>query len=176
MWIWIVNMYFIDFPVFKNEYEVVQILINLNVSFILLWISMMKRLKYFTMQEVGSKINDWVRLIIIEKLYIQHNRCWKSVFYAFWNLKFPGFSNESLKITSYMGACENIKCVLKMLRLESRYKNSSLGYIIFLNFFLKNCFFSRSMESSKDLNSATKYIIYIHVNYNKYIAFLPLHS
>ena len=136
MWIWIVNMYFIDFPVFKNEYEVVQILINLNVSFILLWISMMKRLKYFTMQEVGSKLNDWVRLIIIEKLYIQHNRCWKSVFYAFWNLKFPGFSNdkivqikihESLIITSYMEGHEHIKSVLKMLRLELRYKNSSFG-------------------------------------------------
>ena len=157
----------------------------MNVSFILLWISMMKRLKYFTMQEVGSKLNDWVRLIMIEKLYIQHNRCWKSVFYAFWNLKFPGFSNgkivqskihESLIITSYVEGHEHIKSVLKMLRLESRYKNSVLAKLIFIHFFLKNCFFSKSMESSKDLNSDTKYIIYIHVNYNKYIAFLPLHS
>ena len=146
---------------------------------------MMKRLKYFTMQEVSAKFNDWVRLNIIDKLYIQNYRCWKSVFYVFWNLKFPGFSNdmivqskihESLIITSYMGGHEHIKSVLKMLRLESRYKNSSLGNIIFLNFFLKNCFFSRSMESSKDVNCETKYIIYTHVNYNKYIAFLPLHS
>ena len=80
------------------------------------------------------------------------------------------------KITSYVEGHEHIKSVLKMLRLESRYKNSVLAKLIFIHFFLKNCFFSKSMESSKDLNSDTKYIIYIHVNYNKYIAFLPLHS
>ena len=146
---------------------------------------MMKRLKYFTMQEVSAKFNDWVRLIIIDELYIQNYRCWKSVFYVFWNLKFPGFSNdkivqskihESLIITSYMGGHEHMKSVLKMLRLESRYKNSCLEKLNFLHFFLKNLIFSKFMESWKDLNSDTKYIIHIHLNYNKYIVFLPLHS
>ena len=63
-----------------------------------------------------------------------------------------------------MGGHEHIKSMLKMLRLELRYKNSILGNYIYFNFFLKNCFFSKYMESSKDLNSDTKYII------------LPLHS
>ena len=84
--------------------------------------------------------------------------------------------HESLIIISYIGGHEHIKSMLKMLQLKSSYKNQCLKILIFLEFFLKICFFSKSTESSKDLNSETKYIIYIHINYNKYIVFLLLHN